>query len=213
VREAVRPGVSEQELFAIMYGEVIRQGGEFVETRLLTSGPRTNPWFSEASGRRVRPGELVALDTDAIGCFGYYSDFSRTFHCGPGRPTPYQKMIYQLAYEQIQHNIELIRPGLTYREMSERAWKIPDAFVERRYTSVMHGVGLHGETPFIAHVQDFATYGGDGILEPGMVVSVESYIGEVGGSEGVKLEEEVLITATGSELISRFPFEESLLGP
>jgi Xaa-Pro aminopeptidase len=160
----------------------------------------------------VRPGELVALDTDAIGCFGYFSDFSRTFHCGPGRPTPYQQMIYQLAYEQIQHNMELIRPGLTYREVSERAWKIPDAFVERRYTSVMHGVGLHGETPFIAHVQDFATYGGDGILEPGMVVSVESYIGEVGGAEGVKLEEEVLITATGSEVISRFPFEESLLG-
>ena len=45
-----------------------------------------------------------------------------------------------------------------------------------------------------------------------MVVSVESYIGEVGGAEGVKLEEEVLITDTGSEVISKFPFEESLLG-
>src|SRR5438132_964356 len=41
VREAVRPGVSEQELFALMYGEVVRQGGEFIETRLLTSGTRT----------------------------------------------------------------------------------------------------------------------------------------------------------------------------
>jgi Xaa-Pro aminopeptidase len=211
VRDAVRPGVSEQELFALMYGEVIRQGGEFIETRLLTSGPRTNPWFSESSGRRVRPGELVALDTDVIGCFGYFSDFSRTFHCGPGRPTPYQKMLYQLAYDQIQHNIDIIKPGLTYREVSQRAWKIPEAFVERRYTSVMHGVGMHGETPFIAHAQDFSAYGGNGILEPGMVVSVESYIGEVGGSEGVKLEEEVLITAGGREVISRFPFEESLL--
>jgi Xaa-Pro aminopeptidase len=212
VREALRPGISEQELFAVMYGEVIRQGGEFVETRLLTSGPRTNPWFSEASGRRVRPGELVALDTDTIGCFGYYSDFSRTFHCGPGRPSGYQRSLYQLAHEQIQHNVALIKPGLTYREVAERAWKIPDRFLERRYTSVMHGVGMHGETPFIAHAQDFATFGGAGRLEPGMVVSVESYIGEVGGAEGVKLEEEVLITATGSQLISRFPFEEELLG-
>ncbi len=75
-----------------MYHEVIRQGGEFIETRLLTSGQRTNPWFSEASGRRVRPGELVALDTDTIGCYGYYSDFSRTFRCGPGKPTGYQKI-------------------------------------------------------------------------------------------------------------------------
>jgi Xaa-Pro aminopeptidase len=212
VRDAVRPGISEQELFALMYGEVIRHGGEFVETRLLTSGPRTNPWFNESSGRRVRPGELVALDTDVIGCFGYFSDFSRSFHCGPGRPTPYQKTIYQLAYEQIQHNIDIIVPGLTYREVSSRAWKIPEAFVERRYTSVMHGVGMHGETPFIAHAMDFGAYGAEGVLEPGMVVSVESYIGEVGASEGVKLEEEVLITATGTELISRFPFEEDLLG-
>lgn len=212
VREAVRPGVSEQELFALMYGEIIRSGGEFMETRLLTCGPRTNPWFNEASGRRLRPGELVALDTDVIGCFGYYSDFSRTFYCGPGRPTPYQKMLYQMAYEQIQHNIAIVKPGLTYREVADRAWKIPERFAERRYTSVMHGVGMHGETPFIAHARDFTAFGGDGVLEPGMVVSVESYIGEVGGSEGVKLEEELLITATGSEMISHFPFEEDLLG-
>jgi Xaa-Pro aminopeptidase len=212
VRESIKPGVCEQELFAILYGEVIRQGGEFVETRLLTSGPRTNPWFSEASGRRVRPGELVALDTDTVGCFGYYSDFSRTFHCGPGRPTGYQRELYQLAYEQIQHNIGIIKPGLDYREVAERAWKIPDRFVERRYTSIMHGVGMHGETPFVAHAQDRKEFGAAGMLEPGMVVSVESYIGEVGGAEGVKLEEEVLITSSGTQLISRFPFEEDLLG-
>jgi len=195
-----------------MYGEVIRQGGEFIETRLLTSGPRTNPWFSEASGRRVRPGELVALDTDTVGCFGYYSDFSRTFHCGPGRPTGYQRELYQLAYEQIQHNIGIIKPGLDFLEVAERAWKIPDRFVERRYTSIMHGVGMHGETPFVAHAQDRKEFGATGTLEPGMVVSVESYIGEVGGAEGIKLEEEVLITSSGTELISRFPFEEDLLG-
>jgi len=212
VREAIRPGVSENELFAVMYHEVIRQGGEFIETRLLTSGQRTNPWFNEASGRRVRPGELVALDTDTIGCFGYYSDFSRTFRCGPGRPSAYQKSLYRMSHDQIRHNIEIIRPGLAFREVAERAWKIPEKFVDQRYTSVMHGVGMHGETPFIAHAMDFATYGREGTLLPGMVVSVESYIGEKGGGEGVKLEEEVLITETGVEPISRFPFEDELLG-
>jgi Xaa-Pro aminopeptidase len=210
-REALRPGISEQELFAVFYGDVIRHGGEFVETRLLTSGPRTNPWFSEASGRRVRPGELVAMDTDTIGCFGYYSDFSRTFHCGPGRPSAYQKLIYRHAYEQIQHNIDMVRPGVSYRELAERAWRIPDRFLARRYTSVMHGVGMHGESPFVAHAQDFSHFGGEGILEPGMVVSVESFIGEVNGLEGVKLEEELLITAAGYERLSRFPFEDDLL--
>jgi Xaa-Pro aminopeptidase len=194
-----------------MYHEVIRQGGEFIETRLLTSGQRTNPWFNEAGGRRVRPGELVALDTDMIGCYGYFSDFSRTFRCGPGKPTPYQKMLYRMSYDQIQHNVDIIKPGLTFREIADMAWKIPAKFVEQRYTSVMHGVGMHGETPFIAHAVDFATYGREGALQPGMVVSVESYIGEKNGREGVKLEEEVLVTEHGSELISHFPFEDDLL--
>jgi Xaa-Pro aminopeptidase len=212
VRDAVRPGVSETELFAAMYHEVIRQGGEFIETRLLSSGQRTNPWFNEASGRRVRPGELVALDTDTIGCFGYFSDFSRTFRCGPGRPTGYQKMLYRMSYDQIQHNVDIIKPGMSFREIAEKAWHIPARFVDQRYTSVMHGVGMHGETPFIAHAIDFATYGREGILVPGMVVSVESYIGEKDGPEGVKLEEEVLVTEQGPALISRFPFEEELLG-
>jgi Xaa-Pro aminopeptidase len=212
VREAIRPGVSEIDLFATMYHEVIRQGGEFIETRLLSSGQRTNPWFNEASGRKIRPGELVALDTDMIGCYGYFSDFSRTFRCGPGKPTDYQKMLYRMAYDQVRHNIGIVKPGMEFREIAEKAWKIPERFVEQRYTSVMHGVGMHGETPFIAHAVDYATYGKDGHLLPGMVVSVESYIGEKNGREGVKLEEEILITETGTELLSRFPYDDELLG-
>ena len=47
VEQAIKPGVTENELFAVLYGNVIRQGGEFIETRLLNSGPRTNPWFNE----------------------------------------------------------------------------------------------------------------------------------------------------------------------
>jgi Xaa-Pro aminopeptidase len=159
----------------------------------------------------VRPGELVALDTDTIGCYGYYSDFSRTFRCGPGKATGYQKSLYRMAYDQVQHNIGIIAPGTSFREIADRAWTIPERFVEQRYTSVMHGVGMHGETPFIAHAMDFESYGRDGILEPGMVVSVESYIGERGGKEGVKLEDEVLVTESGPEVISRFPYEDALL--
>ncbi len=211
VREAIKPGVSETELFAVMYHEVIRQGGEFIETRLLTSGQRTNPWFGEASGRKVRPGELVALDTDTIGCYGYFSDFSRTFRCDPGKPTRQQKDLYRHAFEQVQFNMDLLKPGMEFREIAEKAWKIPERFVEQRYTSVMHGVGMHGETPFIAHAMDYETYGRDGVLEPGMCLSIESYIGEKGGPEGVKLEDQVLITEDGIDLMSRFPYEEEFL--
>ncbi|WP_428262529.1 M24 family metallopeptidase [Haliangium sp.] len=212
VLSALRPGVSEQELFAAYYGAIIAGGGEMVETRLLSSGTRTNPWFSEASGRRVRPRELVAFDTDTIGNYGYYSDFSRTFFCGPGKPSGEQKTLYQLAYEQVQHNVSIIAPGLSFRELSERAWRIPERYLERRYTSVMHGCGMHGETPFIAHIQDYDRFGVEGRLEPGMVLCVESYIGEVGGAEGVKLEEEVLVTERGGEVLSKFPYDDALLG-
>ncbi|MEQ8604440.1 MAG: Xaa-Pro peptidase family protein [Marivibrio sp.] len=211
VERAIRPGVSENDLFAEMYGEVIRQGGEFIETRLLNSGPRTNPWFNEAGARTVRPGDLIALDTDTIGNNGYYSDFSRTFFCGPGRPSGYQKSLYSMAWEQIQHNLSILKPGMTYREVAERAWKIPDRFYDRRYPSIIHGVGMHGETPLVAHWGDFDKFSTDDVLEPGLTVSVESYIGEVGAKDGVKLEEEVVITETGAELISRYPFDEALL--
>lgn len=212
VEEAIRPGITENELFAELYGEVIRQGGEFIETRLLSSGPRTNPWFNEASDRVLRPGELVALDTDTIGVHGYYSDFSRTFHVGPGKPTPYQQSLYQMAYEQVHHNMDLLGPGIEYREIAEKAWKIPERFLNRRYPSIIHGVGMHGETPLVAHHMDFDRFSKDGVLEPGMVVSVESYIGEEGKADGVKLEEEVVITETGYEKLSRYPFDAVLLG-
>ena len=208
---AIQPGVTEQELFATMYGSVIARGGEMIETRLLSSGPRTNPWFNEASARRVRPGELVAVDTDTIGCFGYYSDFSRTFFCGPGRPSGAQKTLYRMAWEQVTHNASLLAPGVGFREVAEKAWQIPDRYADRRYTSVVHGCGMHGEAPFIPHLQDFDRYGSEGVIEPGMVLCVESYIGEVGGLEGVKLEDELVITDRGAERISRFPFDDQLL--
>lgn len=212
VERAIKPGVTENHLFAVLYGNVIEQGGEFIETRLLNSGPRTNPWFNEASDRVIRAGELVALDTDTIGCHGYYSDFSRTFHVGPGKPSGYQQGLYQMAYEQVQHNMSILAPGKSYLEIAEQAWKIPERFLDRRYPSIIHGVGMHGETPLVAHHMDFDRFSKDGILEPGMVVSVESYIGEVDAPDGVKLEEEVLITEDGIAKLSNYPFSEELLG-
>lgn len=71
---------------------------------------------------------------------------------------------------------------------------------------------MHGETPLVAHHMDFDRFSKDGVLEPGMVVSVESYIGEEGAADGVKLEEEVVITETGVEKLSRYPFDAGLLG-
>ncbi len=211
VERALEPGVSENTLFAEMYHGLIECGGEFVETRLLTSGPKTNPWFNETGDRRVRPGELLALDTDSIGCNGYYADFSRTFLCGDKKPTAYQKMLYRLAYDQIRHNENTFKPGMFFREIAEKAWPVPARFYDLRYPSIVHGVGLHGEKPIIAHLADLDRYTGEGVLEPGMVISIESYIGEVNGPEGVKLENQYLVTSDALAPMSNYPFDERML--
>jgi Xaa-Pro dipeptidase len=211
MREALRPGMSENEVWAILHETNIRLGGEWIETRLLASGERTNPWFHECGDRLIRPGDLVSFDTDLIGPFGYCADISRTFFCGPGKPSAEQRRLYGLALDQIQYNIDkLMKPGLSFREGSELAWRIPNAFVKNRYSCVAHGVGLCDEWPKITHIQDRERSAYDGELKPGMTMCVESYIGEEGGREGVKLEQQVLITDTGFKLLSTFPFEEAL---
>jgi Xaa-Pro aminopeptidase len=211
IRSALSAGITENELWSILHQVNIAMGGEWIETRLLSSGPRTNPWFQECGGRMIRPGDLVALDTDMVGPMGYCADISRTFHCGPGKPTAAQRELYKLAYEEVHHNLDLIRPGVSFRELSESSWRHPEDFVANRYAVLAHGIGMCDEYPAIAYPQDWEALGYDGLLEDGMTICVESYIGREGGSEGVKLEQQVLITGTGTEVLSNFPFEEDLL--
>ena len=212
MHEALRPGISEIELWSLLVHGAHALGAEWMETRLLASGGRTNPWYQECSEKIVRPGDLVAFDTDLVGPFGYCVDISRTYRCGPGKPSDEQRRLYRTAYEELQHNIERLRPGLSFGEYAESAWKIPDEFLANRYCLVAHGVGLADEWPDIPHTIDWEETGYDGHIEENMVLCVESYIGAEGGAEGVKLEEQVLLTADGPQILSTFPFEDELLG-
>ena len=212
LRDAIEPGQTENELWSIMHQAVIAQNGDYCETRLLNAGQRTNPWFQETSNNTIGKNELIAFDTDVVGCHGYYSDFSRTFHSGPDAPTAYQKNLYRTAYEQVYHNINLVKPGVTFKEYALGAWEIPQMYFENRYYVSAHGVGMTGEYPYLYHRADYDDAGYDGVFEPGMTICVESYIGENGGAEGVKLEQQILITEQGNEILSQFPFEETLLG-
>jgi Xaa-Pro aminopeptidase len=210
LRAAIRPGLTEAQLWSVLHAAIIAQGGDYIETRLLNSGPRTNPWFQETGARVIGEGELIALDTDVVGCHGYYSDFSRTFHSGPGAPSAAQRDLYRTAREQVAHNLSILRPGLSFRDYAEAAWDIPEKYHANRYYLSAHGCGMTGEYPYLYHRGDFPDAGYDGEVRPGMVICVESYIGAEGGGEGVKLEEQVLVTDTGTEVLSRFPFEAAL---
>jgi len=189
MREVVLKGdpTTEAELWAILWETFIRANGEYVETRLCTSGQATNPWMQETSTRAVSKGELVALDTDAVGPFGYFIDFSRTWLHGSGNgvvPTADQGRLYQAAAEMIYYNLSLLRPGLSYYDYTHQAWKIPGCYMKNRYTKMAHGNGVAGEYPLIFHPEDWDEMGYDGVFVEGMTMSVEAYV--CGGHDHVR---------------------------
>lgn len=206
----LEPGISEQRLWSYLHAENIARGGEWIETRLLSSGPRCNPWYQECSGRIIENGDLVGFDTDMIGAYGVCVDTSRTWLCGDKAPTAEQKNIYQMAYDQIQFNTELLKVGTTYKELTHNALQY-DPNEYNHYSFLYHGVGLCDEAPGIYFKEAWESYGYDGILEPGMVMCVESYVGHKAGGSGVKLENQVLITENGPEVLTLYPFETQLL--
>ena len=185
----------------------IRRGGEYPETRLLSSGPRTNPWFQETSDRIIENGDLLAFDTDLIGPMGYYNDISRSWVVGDEPPNSAQRRLYALAYEQMQHNTELLQVGMGFLEYSDKSYQLPDNCIPNRYADVAHGCGLGVEYPLVWYREDEEWGAYDGQFEENMVICIECYVGEFGGREGVKLEQPVWLSAEGAVVLSDYPFE------
>jgi Xaa-Pro dipeptidase len=198
------PGVTERELWAHLHFENARSGGDWLETKLLTCGPNTNPWYQECSDRSCKLGEMISFDTDMIGPYGYCADLSRSWTCGYTKMNVTQKRMYDTALSQIHHNIDLIRPGLSFAEFNDKSWRIPHGHIAYRYSLAVHGVGMADEWPVIPLHVDWGPGAMSGRFEPGMVVCVESLIAE-DGAESVKLETQVLVTESGCERLDSFP--------
>jgi Xaa-Pro aminopeptidase len=211
VRRALRPGITENQLWAVLHDTNISHDGEWIECRLLCSGPRTNPWFQESSNRVIEAGDLVGLDTDMVGPTGYLADISRSMVCPGKAPTADQQRLYAAAQTQILTNVDLIQPGMTFQEFGKTCWNVPDRYVPHRYMMMVHGAGMVDEAPTVAYAADYADWGYDGVFEENMVLCVESFIGEVGGTEGVKLEQQVLITASGAVPMSSAAMIDALV--
>ena len=211
MRDAMRPGVSENEMWASLHAGNIKRGGEWIETRILASGPRTNPWFQECGPRIMQEGDMMAFDTDLVGTHGYCCDISRSWIVGDAKPTDEQRTLYQIAYEHVMTNISLIKPGMSFAEMTAKAHRLPEAYRPLRYGVLAHGVGLCDEYPSVRYPEDVEAHGYSGSFVPGMTLCVEAYVGAVGGQEGVKLEEQVVVTETGCAPLSQYPYEKALL--
>ena len=213
IRENLRPGISEQELWSHLAHENARHGGEWFEYRILASGGRTNPWGRECSDKLIRAGELVGVDTGMIGPFGYGADISRTFFCGPGKPSAEQCLLYQTALENMSFNIGLIRAGMSFKEFAEKSWPVPEAFWARRYNAIGHGIGMGNEWPLIGFAaDDVGDQSETAVFEENMVLAIESCIGREDGVECVKLEDMVVVRNGKCQLLSTFPFETILSG-
>ena len=217
---ALTPGMTERELWALLHAGNIRRGGEWIETQIIASGPRTNPWMQEASSRVIEPGDIVAYDTDLVGAYGMMVDISRTWIAGDGRgqcggPTNEQQHTYDLACEQLQQNMALLTPGRSFRDLTFES-SFPDPEHYRHYSCLFHGVGQCDEYPEIYFPEIWDEWGFDGQLDVGMVLTVESYVGPRSATganewaEGVKLENQVLVTADGPELLTHFALDLQL---
>jgi Xaa-Pro aminopeptidase len=208
---AVSPGIRERELLAILADTLLRRGGEHLATSTVCSGPNTNPWRAEATARRLEDGDLVYVDTDAVGVEGYFFCVSRAFLCGDRAPTPAQREVYRTAQDWLLALKEMIRPGLTCRELAGKAPRLPQKFMPQRYEVMVHSVGLEEESPSVAYPGD-PQPNGDWVIEENMALVVELYCGEPGGRDGVKLGDEVLVTPAGVRDLVPYPYCDALLG-
>ncbi len=96
MHQAMRAGVTENDVWAALHAGNIRRGGEWIETRILSSGPRTNPWFQESGPRVLSDGDLLSFDTDLIGTYGMCVDMSRSWIAEGWSPRPNRNACIEL---------------------------------------------------------------------------------------------------------------------
>ncbi|MDE0096062.1 MAG: aminopeptidase P family protein [Gammaproteobacteria bacterium] len=210
LKERATPGMTEQEALSVLLAGSVRRGGEYPETRLMTSGPRTNPWFQETGDRIMADGDFLSFDTDLVGPMGFYNDISRSWIVGDARPTDGQRRLYAVSRAQLETNIALLVPGMSFLEYASRTYRLPEEYLANRYADVGHGCGLGVEYPFLWYPEDEKYGAYDGVFAENMVVCIESYVGAVGGREGVKLEQPVWLSPDGPVVLSDYPLEDDL---
>lgn len=211
--EVIASGKRECEILGEAMRVLYSFGMEVPQCNLIVaSGEHTMPLFRFATDKPIRLDEFVFLDLG--GCFnGYFSDFTRTvIH---GTPNKRQKEVYQAVYDSIQTIIRVMKAGTLNLEVNQAVRKVVKerGFDKEAYFGVLgHSIGIAGlEPPFIGERvltgdQRFVEFK----LQPGMVFSMEPTIG-VAGVGGVRLENTVLITETGNDVLSTAPYDEKLL--
>ncbi len=203
------PGRTEQEIWAELHYENIRSGGEWLETRLLTVGHRTNPWFQECSGLCGQDGEMLGFDTDMIGPYGYCADLSRSWTIGHTNMTAHQQRTS--TPPPSTRSITIWRSPKSRSQLRGIQRQILADPGEIRRLPLLGGDPRRRAWPMNIHRSRFIRIGRPPIkggFQDNMTVCVESLIGEEGKGECVKLETQVVITPNRRRAARHFPLRK-----
>ena len=197
----IRIHIPEKKLSALLEYEIKKREAEgSAFPPIVAFGKRTSYPHSRPSSAKLKKGNLVKIDCGAI-YRGYASDLTRTFVLG--RATERQRRIYSLLYHAQSEAIERIKPGIEYSQIDKIARNIitKEGYGKFFGHGLGHGIGreVH-EVPYLK-VEDHT------LLEPGMVLTVEPGI-YIPGWGGMRLEDMVLVTEKGCEVLSRKASEE-----
>jgi len=205
IASTIAPGVKENDLQAVASHEMHRLGAQWVHNVQVTTGNRTHPHPHLSSDRLIQPGDMIFMDVVAM-LNGYHTCVYRCFCCG--KPNQKQKDIHKQCLEYQLGGIEAVKPGVTSADVCS-TWPTAKQMGARSEHDVFglqygHGIGVGlWEFPIIsrAYSLDHPVE-----IEPGMVFALETYAGV--GYDGVRLEDEVVVTETGIEVITKFPTDE-----
>ncbi len=159
--------------------------------------------------RQLQEGEFVGIDLHGRGINGLRGDGSRTFFVGD-RPSAEQRDLYKLAYNYLLEAIDVFQSGRSFAQVLEKAPVVPEKYRAQLYNyNIGHGMGL-GSSGY-PHITK-KTAQPDAYLEPNQLIAVECYMGEVGNTQAVKLEEIIVICEGKPELLRPgIPYDERLL--
>lgn len=208
-RDALRPGITERELAALVTSTWCDVGGEDIAQLNICAGENMNPWRRWPVERAVEAGEFVGIDLHGRGPNGMRGDMSRTFFVGE-HPSQEQRDLYRRAYDYLLVVIDVLQPGVALVDVRDRAPRVPERYASQLYNySIIHGIGLnHSSYP---HVEKHKRVPDDA-LQLNQVFSVECYFGEEGSPLAVKLEEDIIVLQGGPTLLApNIPFDERII--
>jgi len=214
IKKSVRPGVTEMELRGIYANECLRRGADFIPPGDIISGPRT--WNNNiiTTDRSVRPGDLIVINACQLSYMGYRTCYYRTFVCG--RPTQAQNDAYQKCLDYLYDAIKIIKPGVTTKDLAEK-WPKAEEFGYPSEDAAFwvqwgHGIGLTvSEPPTITRIWSLQA---PERLEPNMTIALETWwpteekSGTYPHGQAVRIEEMIVVTETGYDLLSLWPVDE-----